>query len=162
MLTAGAVGVALGGHSTLPMASAAAADDTTPPRRPRYVRLAGATSTSVTLAWRRSYDNVGVTGYNVYAGGPTFRTTQTTYTITSLACATTYRVTVTAYDAADNESRAASDLRLDRRVPTTAAASAAAATPATASSATSSTTTSSTTTTAPIAQRGARRRLLVR
>ena len=86
----GAAGVALGGHSTLPMASAAAADDTTPPRRPRYVRLAGATSTSVTLAWRRPYDDVGVTGYNVNAGGPTFRTTETTYTITSLACATTY------------------------------------------------------------------------
>ena len=107
MLTAAAVGVALGGNSTLQIARAAAADDTSPPWRPRYLRLAGATSTSVTLAWRRPYDNVGVTGYNVNAGGPTFRTTETTYTITSLACATTYGVAVTAYDAAGNESRAA-------------------------------------------------------
>ena len=130
MLTAGAVGVALGGNSTLQIARAAAADDTSPPRRPRYLRLAGATLTSVTLAWRRSYDNVGVAGYNVNAGGPTFRTTQTTYTITSLACATTYGVGCHGVRRGRQRVTRGPDNRLDCRVraASSSASSAAAAT----------------------------------
>ena len=108
MLAAVAVGVAQGRDSTLRLARAADADDTSRPTRPTGLRLAGATPTSVTLTWRRSSDNKGVAGYDVYlAGRTTFRTTQTTYTITALACRTTYRVGVAAYDAAGNTSRTA-------------------------------------------------------
>ena len=102
-----AVGVAQGRDSKLQLARAADTDDTSRPSRPTRLRLADATPTSVTLNWRRSYDNVGVVGYEVYlAGGPTFLTPQTTYTISSLACSTTYRVGVAAYDAAGQRSRA--------------------------------------------------------
>ena len=102
-----AVGVAQGRDSKLRLARAADTDDTSRPSRPTRLRLADATPTSVTLNWRRSYDNVGVVGYEVYlAGGPTFLTPQTTYTISSLACRTTYRVGVAAYDAAGQRSRA--------------------------------------------------------
>jgi chitodextrinase len=81
-------------------------DDTSPPTRPRRLALMKAMPTSVTVSWRRSYDNVGVAGYMVFLlGRPTMRTTGTTYTIESLACSTTYRVGVVAHDASGNESR---------------------------------------------------------
>jgi chitodextrinase len=83
-------------------------DDTTPPTRPKRLALMNAMPTSVTVSWRRSYDNVGVAGYKVYLfGRPTMRTTGTTYTIESLACGTTYRVGVVAHDATGNDSRSA-------------------------------------------------------
>ena len=73
--------------------------DTSAPTRPRRLTLANATPTSVTVSWRRSSDNVGVAGYEVYlAGRPTMQTTDTAYTIDSLACNTTFRVGVAAYD----------------------------------------------------------------
>ena len=99
---AGAAGVA---H----VRDAAASDDTLRPTMPRRLRLAEATSTTLTLSWRRSNDNVGVVGYDVHvASRPAIQTTETTYTIPSLACRTTYRVGVAAYDAAGNRSRSAS------------------------------------------------------
>jgi hypothetical protein len=50
--------------------------DTSRPTRPRSFALMEATPTSVALSWTRSYDNVGVAGYDVYlAGRPTMRTT---------------------------------------------------------------------------------------
>ena len=98
---AGAVGVA---H----IRDAAAADDTGRPTMPKLLRLAQATSTTLTLSWRPSYDNVGVVGYDVYVTvRPTIQTTRTSYRITGLACRTTYRVGVAAYDAAGNRSRVA-------------------------------------------------------
>jgi chitodextrinase len=88
------------------VARAAELTDTSAPSRPKRVALTNATQTSVTVSWRGSYDKVGVAGYEVYLfGRPTMRTTGTTYTIESLACGTTYRVGVAAYDASGNESR---------------------------------------------------------
>jgi hypothetical protein len=93
VLAAGVANVAQGGS-----------DETSSPTKPTRLRLVGATSTSVTLTWRRSFDNEGVAGYEIYvSGGGTFRTPQTTYTITPLVCATTYRVGVAAYDAGGNK-----------------------------------------------------------
>jgi chitodextrinase len=89
-------------------AGAAHVRDNSPPTMPKRLALAKATSTSVTLSWTRPKDNFGVGGYMVYlAGRATMRTTATTYTIGSLACSTTYRVGVAAYDAAGNQSRTA-------------------------------------------------------
>ena len=79
--------------------------DESPPTKPRRLALAEATPTSVTPTWRRSRDNVRVAGYEVYVPGrPRVRTTRTAYTIRSLACRTTYRIGVAAYDAAGNRS----------------------------------------------------------
>jgi chitodextrinase len=81
--------------------------DASAPSRPKQVVLTSATQTSATISWRRSYDNVGVAGYEVYLfGRPTMRASEPTYAIASLACGTTYRVGVAAYDAASNTSRA--------------------------------------------------------
>jgi chitodextrinase len=82
--------------------------DESPPSRPRRFALTKATQTSVSLSWRRSDDNAGVAGYEIYLGGrPATQTKETTYTIESLACGTTYRVGVAAYDATGNRSRVA-------------------------------------------------------
>ena len=82
--------------------------DESAPSSPRRFALTKATQTSVTLSWRRSDDNAGVAGYEIYLGGrPATQTKETTHTIESLACGTTYRVGVAAYDATGNRSRVA-------------------------------------------------------
>src|SRR5207248_7488256 len=40
--------------------------DTTPPSSPANLQVTGTTSSSVSLSWGASTDNVGVTGYNIY------------------------------------------------------------------------------------------------
>ena len=77
--------------STLPCA------DTTPPTQPTNLRTTSTTTTSVTLAWNASTDNVAVTGYDVYRAGTKVGTaTTTTYTFNGLTCGTTYTLGVTA------------------------------------------------------------------
>jgi chitodextrinase len=81
--------------------------DTTPPSTPTGVTVTGTTSSSVSLSWTASTDNVGVAGYQVYRGGTQVGTSaSTTYTDTGLTAATQYSYTVTAYDAAGNVSPA--------------------------------------------------------
>jgi chitodextrinase len=61
------------------------------------------TSTSVTLTWGASTDNVGVTGYEVFKDGVTYATPSgVSQSITGLAASTTYSMTVRARDAAGN------------------------------------------------------------
>jgi chitodextrinase len=63
----------------------------------------------VTLSWRASSDDVGVAGYRVYVDGTAgSTTTQTTATVSSLACGKAYTFAVDAYDAAGNRSAKAS------------------------------------------------------
>jgi chitinase len=79
--------------------------DTTPPSAPTNLRVTGTTSSSISLAWNASTDNVGVTGYDVYRGGTRVTTTTgTSYTDGGLAASTTYTYTVYARDAAGNVS----------------------------------------------------------
>ncbi len=68
--------------------------------------LAGtATTTSVSLSWNPSTDNVGVSGYKIYRGGVQIATSAaTSYTDNGLASSTAYSYTVSAYDAAGNNS----------------------------------------------------------
>nr|WP_189183016.1 glycosyl hydrolase family 18 protein [Microbispora rosea] len=81
--------------------------DTTAPSVPGNLRVTGTTSSSVSLAWNASTDNVGVTGYQVYRGGQLVATVSgTTYTDGGLASGTTYSYTVRARDAAGNVSAA--------------------------------------------------------
>jgi len=79
--------------------------DTQAPTAPTSLASTTKTANSITVAWNASTDNVGVTGYNVYANG-VLKSTVTTlnYTITGLAASTNYSIYVTARDAAGNTS----------------------------------------------------------
>ena len=85
--------------------------DTTAPTIPANLTATAVSSSQIDLSWDASADDVGVTGYNIYrcAGSctpTTFLTTSTTnsYSDTGLTAGTTYTYTVSAYDAAGNES----------------------------------------------------------
>ena len=81
--------------------------DTTPPSTPTGLTATGVTSSSVSLSWSPSTDNVGVAGYRVYRGGTLAGTTTgTSFTDTGLTASTQYSYTVVAYDAAGNVSTA--------------------------------------------------------
>lgn len=63
------------------------------------------TQVSLDLSWPVSTDNVGVSGYKVYRNGVQIGTTAaTSYSDSGLSAATTYQYTVSAFDAAGNES----------------------------------------------------------
>ncbi|MFB5678053.1 chitinase [Paenibacillus terreus] len=80
-------------------------DDTTAPSVPANLKVTGTTSSSVTLSWSASTDNVGVTGYVVYQGANSVLTVSgTTATVTGLAASTSYVFSVAAKDAAGNTS----------------------------------------------------------
>ncbi|MCR6484533.1 proprotein convertase P-domain-containing protein [Amycolatopsis sp. OK19-0408] len=79
--------------------------DTTAPSTPGNPRATGATSSSVSLAWDASTDDVGVTGYDVYNGSALATSVAgTSATVTGLAPDTAYTFTVKAHDAAGNAS----------------------------------------------------------
>jgi len=81
--------------------------DTQPPSAPTSLLWTGKTSSSVSLAWNASTDNVGVTGYDVYRGSTlALSVTGTSATVTGLAANTSYTFTVRARDAAGNTSGA--------------------------------------------------------
>ncbi|HCT79107.1 MAG TPA: chitinase [Micromonosporaceae bacterium] len=76
-----------------------------PPTVPQNPRVTGTTSSSISLAWDPSSDNVGVTGYKVYEGNTVVASpTGTTATITGLAPSTSHTYTISARDAMGNES----------------------------------------------------------
>jgi chitodextrinase len=79
--------------------------DTQPPTAPGNLRSTGTTSSSASLAWNASTDNVGVTGYDVQQDGSTVTTVSgTSTTVSGLAASTTYQFRVRARDAAGNTS----------------------------------------------------------
>jgi uncharacterized repeat protein (TIGR03806 family) len=81
--------------------------DTMPPTVPGTLTATPLNSTQIELTWRRSQDNVGVSGYRMFRNGsstPFATITATHYTDTGLTAATTYTYTVRAIDAAGNQS----------------------------------------------------------
>ncbi|GGF10459.1 fibronectin type III domain-containing protein [Subtercola lobariae] len=92
----------------LPGATAASSPpaDTTAPTVPTGLALNGsATSTTIPVTWAASTDAVGVAGYRIYTGTTKLAdVTGTSTTLTGLTPSTAYPLTVTAYDAAGNES----------------------------------------------------------
>jgi hypothetical protein len=71
--------------------------------------VTGSTSSSVSLAWNAATDDVGVTGYSVSTGSAAAGTTSSTsYSVTGLACGSSYTFGVSAFDAAGNRSAAVS------------------------------------------------------
>ena len=100
----------LSAYSTTVNVTTPAGADTTPPSVPSGLTGTATGSTSVSLSWTASTDNVGVTGYRVFrcegstctnfaqVGAPT----GTTFTNTGLNGGTVYRYAVKAIDAAGN------------------------------------------------------------
>ncbi|MFF7548744.1 carbohydrate binding domain-containing protein [Streptomyces canus] len=81
--------------------------DTQAPSAPGSLRSTGKTSSSVSLAWNASSDNVGVTAYDVYSGSnQVLSVSGTSATVSGLAASTSYTFTVKARDAGGNVSAA--------------------------------------------------------
>lgn len=78
--------------------------DTQAPTAPTNVVADSKSSTSVSLSWTASTDNVAVTGYTVTYGTNTVNVTGTTASISGLTANTSYQFTVKAKDAAGNVS----------------------------------------------------------
>ena len=79
--------------------------DTQAPSIPTNVHATGQTPRAIGIAWNASTDNAAVAGYKVYRNGGQVGTSGTTnYTDTGLSPNTTYSYTVSAYDAAGNNS----------------------------------------------------------
>ncbi|NBD23204.1 fibronectin type III domain-containing protein [Paenibacillus glycinis] len=91
-----------------------AGSDTQAPTAPTGLTSPSKTSSSVSLSWTASTDNVGVTGYDVYNGSALAGSTTgaTTFTVNGLAASTAYTFTVKAKDAAGNVSSASSALNV--------------------------------------------------
>ncbi|SHF11059.1 glycoside hydrolase family 18 chitinase [Streptoalloteichus hindustanus] len=80
-------------------------DDTEPPTVPTNLAVTGTTSTSVSLSWSPSTDNVGVTVYEVVRNGTvTGASKSTQYSETGLTPNTEYSYQVRALDAKGNRS----------------------------------------------------------
>ncbi|AJS59949.1 glycosyl hydrolase family 18 protein [Paenibacillus sp. IHBB 10380] len=94
----------------LQVTTEAAVVDTTPPTVPGNLQTTGKSSSSVSLSWNASTDNVGVAGYTVTYGTTNVNVTGTSTTISGLSANTAYTFTVKAKDAAGNVSGASSPL----------------------------------------------------
>jgi chitodextrinase len=99
-------GLGLPSNCTVNGASCSGAPaDTQSPSVPGNVRSTGVTSSSVSLAWNASTDNVGVADYEVLRGSSVVATvTSTATTINGLSPSTAYTFQVRARDAARNVS----------------------------------------------------------
>ena len=81
------------------------------PSVPSSLSVAAVSTTSISVTWGASRDNVGVAGYGVYLNGTRLATTTArSYTLSALTCGTTYKVGVDAFDAARHRSGIASVL----------------------------------------------------
>jgi len=96
--------------------------DTSPPTVPTNLAVTGITTSTVSLAWSASTDNVGVAGYKIYRGGVQVGVSGVvSYTDTGLAASTTYTYTVSAYDAAGNNSAQSAPVSATTATPDTQA-----------------------------------------
>ncbi|MGO4109626.1 fibronectin type III domain-containing protein [Paenibacillus sp. YAF4_2] len=94
--------------------------DTTAPSAPSSLAATATASTSVSLSWNASTDNVGVIGYKIYNGSTLVANTASTgtsYTVTGLTASTAYTFTVKAVDAAGNESSESNSLNVTTTAP---------------------------------------------
>jgi len=93
------------GQSAPVIAETSAVPDITPPSIPANLQASAVTSTSLTVAWSASVDNVAVAGYRVFRNGAQVAsTTGPKYADTGLVATTTYSYTVEAYDTSNNVS----------------------------------------------------------
>jgi chitodextrinase len=81
------------------------APDTIAPSTPNTLNASSITSTSFILSWSASTDAVGVKGYKIFKNGVQIGTSSTTsISVISLSASTNYSMTVSAFDAAGNNS----------------------------------------------------------
>jgi fibronectin type 3 domain-containing protein len=98
---------------TVVCATSAPAPDTMAPTAPGNLTAKAVGSGEIDLQWTDSTDNVGVTGYNIYRGGSRVGAVSgdaLAYQDTSVQPSTSYTYTVTAVDAAGNESAASNSM----------------------------------------------------
>ena len=80
-------------------------EDTQPPSVPTGLNVSASSSSTVSLSWVPSSDNVGVVGYRIYRNGVQVAASAVNnYTDNGLAAGTEYRYSIAAYDAAGNTS----------------------------------------------------------
>lgn len=103
----------------------ATAPDTTPPTAPASVTAKANSSTSVSVNWSASTDNIGVASYNIYRNDrgsspiATVNSPTLTYIDNSVAANTSYTYQVSAMDAAGNESAKTSSASVQTPAPPT-------------------------------------------
>ena len=86
--------------SRMAATDACPAPDTAAPTTPAALTASLRPRTAVSLSWNASADNVGVAGYGVYNGTTLLTTTTSqTFTVSGLACGTSYTLAVDAFDA---------------------------------------------------------------
>ena len=82
--------------------------DVTPPSTPTSLTATGASASVIDLSWTASTDNFGVVGYKVFRDGGLTEiatvTTGTSFSDSGLAVGSTHSYTVSAFDAANNQS----------------------------------------------------------
>lgn len=89
-------------------------EDTEAPTKPQNLETTSITSNSVSLKWDASSDNVGVVKYNIYENNKLIGNTPSTFFKHSdLLPNTEYHYTVTAVDAAGNESETSELLKVN-------------------------------------------------
>jgi hypothetical protein len=94
---------------TAPSGGGGGGGDTSSPTTPSSLRVSTVSTSSISLAWTASSDNVSVAGYDLYKNGAGAGTTAaTSAAFSSLSCGTSYTMAVDAYDAAGNRSAKAS------------------------------------------------------
>ncbi|MEO1032962.1 MAG: S8 family serine peptidase [Bacteroidota bacterium] len=99
--------------------AASASSDTQAPTTPTGLSSSNVAATSFDISWNASTDNTGVAGYNIYVDGSNVGTSATTsYTVAGLSPNTSYTVSVSAYDAANNESGQSSAISVSTTVAT--------------------------------------------
>ncbi len=99
-------------------ASATTLGDTEAPGIPQNVEVVTHTFTNAGFKWTASADNVGVTGYTIYANGDSIGTSSNnTFYTNVLEPDITYSITVTAFDASGNESGHSDPVIFDTGVP---------------------------------------------
>jgi hypothetical protein len=94
-----------GGSGTTPPGVLVGSADSTAPSQPGSLTATAMSSSQINLTWMASTDNVAVTGYKIFRGGVQIATSLTnSYSHTGLTPSTNYSYTVSAYDAAGNNS----------------------------------------------------------
>ncbi|HYW96152.1 MAG TPA: fibronectin type III domain-containing protein [Bacteroidales bacterium] len=85
--------------------------DISSPSVPTGLTLDSKNTSSITFSWSKSSDNTGVAGYNIWVnGGKNGTTSNTNFQLTGLKDGTSYKIAVSAFDAASNESEKSNSL----------------------------------------------------
>jgi len=108
----------IGGTATANITVTVTVLDTIAPSIPTNLSGTAVSSNQANLTWTASTDNVAVTGYKIFRGGTQIGTSATnSFSDNSLTPSTSYTYTVSAYDAASNESAQSSPVSVTTPAP---------------------------------------------